>query len=221
MVFGISNAVITAVLVATFIGAGATALYYRRVALRVAEEVQELEAKAVEELNDESEGYGVELDPPDVGRSVFDITKVWLHVRKQAKMAKKGYIKWYRVGSRLHKPKWVKPEHKGAGEYEYYDKGDEQTYVFPEEALVTDAVTSAYTAVHKVGEAEPIDLRDPGWPTMDADRLQTVIDMEIARDPPGAMSRLPLNATTLKWLGFAALAVLVFFGQQMFLGGGA
>jgi hypothetical protein len=222
MVYGISNQLITAVLFAGLFGAGVTALYYRRVTLRVEEEVRDLEAEAVDELNEDSTGYGVELPPPDVGRSVLDIFKVWLHVRKQARLAKRGYIKWYRVGSRLHKPKWIKPEHKGAGEYEYTSRKDDQTYVFPEEALVTDGVTSAFVAIHKIGEAEPIDLRDPGWATLDADRLQTVIDLEIAREPPGSLSSLPLSSQQLKWVGFGLLFVVVYFGLNYtgMIGGG-
>lgn len=214
MPYGISPDAIAVVLLALLVGAGTTALYYRRVALRIEEEVNELESQALDELDEESTGYGVEVNPPDVGRSVLDIFKVWLHVRKQARMAKRGYFKWYRVGSRLHAPKWVKPEQKGAGEYEYYSKKDDQTYVFPEEALVTDGKTSAYVAIHKIGEAEPIDLRDPGWASMDADRLQTVIDMEIARDPPGGLSGLPLSKQQLYYVGMAVAAIGIWAVMQ-------
>lgn len=221
MVFGISNTVAATAVVALFVGVGMTAMYYRRVALRIDVEVNELEEKAVEELDEDSTGYGVTLAPPDVGRSILDVFKVWLHVRKQARMAKRGYLKWYRVGSRLEKPVWVKPEHKGTGEYEYYHKGDDQTYVFPEEALVTDGLTSAYVAIHKVGEAEPIDLRDPGWPTMDADRLQEVIDLEIARNPPGGLRRLPLSRAQLKYVAIAGTGIAIWFVMNFTgIGGG-
>lgn len=198
-------------------GAGVTAMYYKRVALRIDEEVNELEEQALEELDEDSTGYGVEMEPPDVGRSVLDIFKSWLHIRKQARMAKRGYFKWYRVGSRLHAPKWVKPEHKGAGEYEYKSKKDDQTYVFPEEALVTDGQTSAYVAIHKIGESEPVDLRDPGWASMDADRLQQLIDMEIAREPPGGLSGLPLSGQQLKYVGLV-VAALGIWGVMQFGG---
>lgn len=221
MVLGISNTVLTVALVSILLGAGSTALYYRRVALKVEKEVRDFEEQAADAMDDTGAGYGVELDPPNVGRNVFDVFKVWLHVRKQARLAKRGYLKWYRVSSRLHKPTWIKPEKKGAGEYEYYHKGDDQTYLFPEDALVTDGVTSAYTAIHKVGEAEPIDLRDPGWASMDADRVQEVIDLLVNRDPPGGLSKLPLNSTQLKWIGIGLLGVVIFFAQQMFIGGGA
>jgi hypothetical protein len=200
---------------ALVLGGAVTALYYKRVALALDEEVKELEEQALDALDDETEGYGVQMEPPDVGRSILDIFKVWLHVRKQARMAKRGYFKWYRVSSRMERPTWVKPEHKGAGEYEYYHKGDDQTYVFPEEGLVTDGVTGAYVAIHKIGEAEPIDLRDPGWASMDADRLQTLVDMEIARDPPGGWSGLPIGGQKAKYIGLAIAAFGIWGAMKL------
>lgn len=213
--FGITPQMLTIALVSLLIGAGATALYYKRVALRIGEEVNELEEKALEELDDEdAEGYGVRMSPPNVGRNVFDVFKAWLHMAKGARMAKRGYIKWYKVGSRLEAPKWIKPEHKGAGEYEYKDPDTDTTYFFPEDALVTDARTSGYVAIHKVGEAEPIDLRDPGWPTMDSDRVQTVLDLIISRDPDTGFG-LPFDSAVAKYVLIAVAGVAIWAVMQM------
>lgn len=214
MPYGISTTLIGTALLTLLLGAGGTAAYFRKVR-KVNNEIRELEREAIAELDDDSAGYGVDLPQPDVGRSPIDVFKLWWHLRKEAKMAKNGYIKWYRVGSRLHAPTWVKPERKGAGEMEYYHKGDDETYLFPEESLVTDGTTSAYVAIHKLGEAEPIDIRNPGWATMDADRLQTLVDMVISRDPPGGLGRLPLSETQLKYGAFAILFIAIYVVMQM------
>lgn len=215
------SAIAGLVLGSVLIGAGMTALYYRRVQLRVAEEVNELEARALEELDEEDAvGYGVELPPPDVGRWFLDVFRVWLHVRKEARLAKRGYVKWYRVrGGRLRMPKWVKPEHKGGGEYEYTDTSTEITYIFPESAMVDDGVTGAPVAIHQEGEAEPIDLREPGWATMDGSALKKLIDMEIVRSPPGGLSNLPLTPQQLKIIGVGVLFVAIYLGQMVVFGG--
>lgn len=215
MVFGLDATLASIILVSMLIGAAATALYYRRVRLRVQDAADDLELEAVEEIDSvEAVGYGVEMDPPNVGRNPIDILRMWLHNALEARMAKRGYIKWYRVGARMHRPKWVKPEKKGAGQYEYYDSSTDTTYVFPEEALVTDGSTSAYVAIHRVGEAEPLDLRDPGWATLDGDVLQMFIDMVVSREPPGRLNKLPISRQQALWIGMAVLAFGTYLAMQ-------
>lgn len=215
MVYGIENTTIAVAVLATIIGGGTVAMYYRRVALRVAEDVAELEEQAQENLDEEATGYGVNLDPPDVGRSILDVFKVWRHLSVQAKLAKRGYLKWYRVGARFHRPRWIKPEHKDSGQREYYSRKDGTTYIFPEEALVTDGRTSAYVAIHKVGEAEPIDLRDPGWPTLNGSALQRLAEMTIARDPPGRFGLGGLlSDPRMRYVGLAVVALGIWGFMQ-------
>lgn len=209
-----TTTVLGTALVTLLVGAGGTAAYFRKVR-GLNKELRLLEGESISNSDSDRAGYGVDLPQPNVGRSPIDVVKLWWHLRKEAKMAKSGYIKWYRVGSRLHSPTWVMPERKGAGEMEYYHKGDDETYLFPEESLVTDGVTSAYVAIHKIGEAEPIDIRNPGWATMDADRLQTLVDMVISRDPPGGFSNLPLSSAQLKYGGMALLFVGIYAVMQM------
>lgn len=170
--------------------------------------------ESVETRQEDAVGYGVEFGPPNVGRNPLDILRLWLHNALEGRMAKRGYVKWFRVGARLHRPKWVKPEKKGAGEYEYYDSSTDTTYLFPEDALVADGATSAYVAVHRVGESEPIDLRDPGWPALDGDVLQRFIDMAVARDPPNRLSKLPISRQQAVYGGMAILAFGTYLAMQ-------
>lgn len=292
--FGIPTQLLTIALLSLLVGAGSTAMYYRRVALRVDKEANELEQEALAELepdgelpdlvdeiqsladsqeeavddaeemtkklwnaveafeedaegateylekvmplvqtlealdrqsgelcdkldslDDDTVGYGVDMDPPNVGRSIIDIFKVWLHERKAAKMAKRGYIKWIRVGSRMQTPRWVKPEKKGAGVYEYHE--DDQIYVFPEEAMVTDGQTGAFVAMHKRGEAEPIDIRNPGWPATGADWLQRLHDMVAARDPEDGFGGWPIGGERMKYI-IVAVAFIGIWATVQFTG---
>jgi hypothetical protein len=212
MVYGISNTLIGVALLTLLLGVGSTALYYRRVVAGAAKDVRELEKKAQENLTDESAGYGVTMPTPDVGRTPIDIFRAWRHLAVEARMAKRGYVKWFRVGARLYAPKWVKPEHKDSGQMEYEHDGT--TYIFPEDAMVTDGRTSAYVAVHKEGEAEPIDLRDPGWATLDTSAVDKLVQMKINDDPPGALSGLPLSKQQLYYVGMAVAAIGIWLVMQ-------
>lgn len=211
MPYGISNITIAVGLFAALIGGGLVGLYFRRVKLRVAEDVRELEEQAQKNLTEEAAGYGVDMAPPDVGRTPLDIFRAWRHLAVQARMARKGYVKWFRVGSRLRAPRWVKPEHKDTGQPEY--EHDETTYLFPKDALVTDGRTAAFVAIHKEGEPEPIDLRNPGWATLDPGALQKLFEMAINRDPPGGLG-LPLTRQQLYYIGMATAAVGIWAVTQ-------
>lgn len=217
MPFGVSPDVIAVGVLALIIGGGVAALYYRRVVAGVVEDVEALEKKAQENLDPDSTGYGVEMDPPSVSRSVLDVFRAWRHLSVQERMAKRGYVKWYRVGARFRRPQWIKPEKKDSGYREYYHKGDDVTYVFPEEAMVNDGRTSAYVAIHKVGEAEPINLRNPGWAPLDGSALQRLFDIALSRNPSGGLGNLPLSPQQLKYLGII-LAGLVIWGVTQFTG---
>ena len=165
--------------------------------------------EGIEGDGDPGAGYAGQLDPPNVGSSLSGLISAWRHRVKQKRLARKGYIKWYKVGARMAQPQWVKPDLDGSGEPEYYDKGDDVTYLFPEEAMVTDSVSGAYVAYHRRNEVEPINMRDPGMPVLDADRLEEVINMEAESEAPGLFDRLNIDQGTLVMLAIGGL-FLVF-----------
>lgn len=179
-------------------------LYYR--------ERRRLEAEANDALRDAEDGETT-LKPPDVGTSLWDMVKLWRHHAKAKRMARNGYVRWYRIDSSLHGPSWVKPEAEGAGVREH--RHDGVTYLFPDDAMVTDARTGAHIAIHREGEAEPINLRDPAMPPLPADRLEEVINLEAESDAPGLLDRLDLDPKTLLFGGMALMLVLA--GAQKFM----
>jgi hypothetical protein len=111
----------------------------------------------------------------------------------------------------------VKPEKEGAGEWEYYDSDDDATYLFPEEAMVSDPETGAWVCIHNRGEVDPINLRDPIQPPIDADRFEGIIQLEAEDDKPGFFSRLSISPQMLLWGG--VFVMLLLGGLSQFMGG--
>jgi len=161
-----------------------------------------------------NDGESVSLSAPEVGSGFFDVFKYIRHRQKAKRLAKRGYVKWFKYdGGMLQQPQWVKPKRRGAGVAEYND-GD-STYLFPEDALVTDAETGAQVAVHHTGQAEPVNISSPEVPPIDADRLDKVINLEIESDPPGLLSRLDFGPQMILYGGIALM--LLLGGVQQFM----
>lgn len=156
------------------------------------------------------------LSAPAIGSSKAGLISTWRHRSKAKKLARKGYVKWYKIGASMSAPQWVKPTADGAGVLEYYDKEDEVTYLFPTGAMVNDESTGAYVAVHREGEAEPINLRDPAMPPIPADRLEEIINLEAESDAPSMFDRMDLDPQTLLWVGIAGMLILA--GASRFMG---
>lgn len=172
-------------------------------------------AEHVEVLTD-GVGDRVEFEAPEVGSGFFSLFSYIRHRSKAKRLARKGYVKWYKFdGGMLKGPQWVKPERDGAGVAEYYDSDDDQTYLFPSEPLVTDSETGARVAVHHAGQVEPVNIANPAHPPVDADRLDEIINLEIESDPPGFFDKLDLDSSTLIFamIGF----ILIVGGAQQFL----
>jgi len=175
------------------------------------------EPNEFEEALEHSEGLGddIVLPAPETSNSILGLLKANRHRKKAKRLAKKGYVKWYKFDGMLERPKWVKPERGGSGVPKYYDRDDDCHYLFPKEALVTDSRTGAPVAIHHSGQVEPVNLADPGVPPIDADRLEEIINLEIESDPPGWLSKFDLNAQTMMWVAIAI--VLAFAGLQQLL----
>lgn len=148
----------------------------------------------------------------EVRDSSWGLIKAWRRRAKAKKMAKKGYVKWYLLGSGLEGPKWVKPDRDGTGVRKHRYEG--HPYLFPEEEMVIDKETGAYVAVHHKGEATPVPVKHPELPQMDADRLREVTDLTAESDPPGWLQSFDMDTGTMMMLGIGAL-FLVFAAMRM------
>lgn len=130
----------------------------------------------------EPEGDLVELDPPRMNTGgLRQLYRARKHLRKQEKLASKGYVRWHRIGDSFARPEYVKPDRKGGGIPE--KEVDGETYLFPKSAMVP-ADNGMWTIIHREGEADPINLRDPVQTAIDADRLKEYLDLRVSSSSP-------------------------------------
>jgi hypothetical protein len=203
----------------TLLGVGGTVgvLYHRR-------QQQALEADVEEKTQDtwlddaddvEEPGHSVELEPPEVRKGLGGLISQWRHRAKAVKMAEKGYVRWYKLGSTLGQPEWIKPDYRGTGVGEYYDRDDDITYLFPKDAMLPESRTGAWVAMHRTNDADPLNLRDPVMTPVPADRLQEIIDLQAEAEKPGLLEDLDISAgqafiiiTVVLFLVYAASTVM-------------
>lgn len=183
--------------------AGAGWFYYRF--------QQDLDARLEERFADSDM---VEFQPPRMSLSPLDYFKAMRHLQVQRKAAEKGYVKWFVIGSRMKRPKWVKPKQDGEGVPEY--KVDGQPYYFPESAMSMDAETGAWVAMHVEGECDPIKLGDPAYPGIEVDLMERIINLAAESKPPGFLDGLAMDNKTLMWLGIGGLFVV--FAAYRYMG---
>lgn len=158
----------------------------------------------------------VRLESPEIKGSLSALLGVWRHRMKEKKMARKGYIKWFKVGANVSRPRWIKPFRNGQGELIYYDDGD--PYLFPKNAMATDSQTGAYVAVHREGDALPVDLTDPAVEGLPVDKFRETIDLSVESDSPGWFQKMDIDNEMLLYGGIAVMLVLGAVAQ--FMGGG-
>ena len=163
----------------TAVGVGAVGYWY-----------QQRDRTTVDDIIEES-GDLVSFRRPEVSGGLLDLLKVWRHRSRAQKLAKRGYVKWYRIGSTVSRPQWVKPQQDGSGVPRY--RVDSEPYYFPREAMVTDQETGAYVAMHYDGDADPINLRDNDLPALSTDKVERVINMEAESSAPGFFSNLDIT----------------------------
>ena len=196
---------VTASLIATSVlsllgiaGAGAAYYYYEQ--NREARE-QDFEAY----LDELEEGEPVDFKPANVSAGLLGIIAEWRHVAKSKRMAKKGYVKWYKLDSTLSRPTWVKPKQSGSGVPKARSNG--KPYYFPKKAMVADSTTGAWVALHREGEADPINLRDPAYPGLEADVVDRVINLEAEDKPPGMLDNL-FGGMSQQMLLYGSIAIM-------------
>jgi len=157
----------------------------------------------------------VAFDPPEISLSPLDWIRAGRHLQKQRKAAKRGWIKWYRVGANFSRPQWVKPIQDGAGTPKVTDGG--QPYYFDKDAMVVDERTGAWVAVHPEGEADPINLADRAYPGIETDLVERIINLEAENEPSTSLLGLGgMSSQQLMWLGIGALFVV--FAAYRYMG---
>ncbi|WP_049970767.1 hypothetical protein [Haladaptatus cibarius] len=192
-------------------GAGVAYWYYE-------EHRAEREAEFDELAEEFEEGEPIDFSPPDVSTSPLDYLRVARHLQRGSRLAKKGYVKWYRLDSTLTSPQWVKPEQDGSGLPKVTVDG--QPYYFPRKAMVADGDTGAWVALHREGEADPINLRDPAYPGIEVDLVERTINLEAEDKPPGFFDNLfgGMSQTALMY-GLLAVTFVIYAGYRFTAGG--
>lgn len=196
------------------LGAGSVGVvwYVRRERARVNEEVEEVEADAALGVDEDEFGDGtrvedgevVELEPVNVRSSFVGLVQAWRRRAKERRLAEKGYIKWFRLDSQLQAPKWVKPTRRGSGVGELHTS--EGPYFFSRDAMVTDARTGAWVAMHKVNDADPVNLQDTAYPGIPVDRVEELLNMIAEAEKPGFFENLDISGST----AFILITVVLF-----------
>lgn len=160
-----------------------------------------------------------ELEPPHLKRTAFEkylgLLATYRHQRKRRKLAGKGYVQWYLVDSGWPRPKYIKPEDEGGGEFEYEYGGE--TYLFPSEAMVPDRDAGLWTVVHQRGNAKPINVAKPDEFAISAKQLNDYVTSRVTIEPPSWFSNL--DAEDLIKYGIGAF--IAFILLQGLLSGGA
>ncbi|QGX95928.1 hypothetical protein EI982_14605 [Haloplanus rallus] len=176
----------------------------------------ELDEELPDETPDEPGDVApIEFDPPEISVSPMDWIRAGRHLQKQRKAAKRGWVKWYRVGANFSRPQWVKPVQEGAGTPKVTD-GD-QPYYFEKDAMVVDERTGAWVAVHPEGEADPINLADRAYPGIETDLVERLLNLEAENDPSSSLLGLGgMSQQQLMWLGVGVLFVL--FAAYRYMG---
>ena len=165
-----------------------------------------------DEEQTDSGGDVVELPPPDLKKTRFGkFGEMWAlrrHIKKRQKLIKKGYVQWYLIDDTFPEPKFVKPEPQGGTMRELKHDGDR--YLFPREAMLPSERQGMWTVVHKLGEADPINMRDPARNAIPSDALQEYITMRPSASPPSFFDKLDMDIEdAMKYVVFAFIAIAI------------
>lgn len=158
----------------------------------------------------------VSLSPPNLKKSWLGLLATWRYLKKQRKLAGKGYVQWYLIGDAWPRPKFVKPEDNGGGEFEYEHDGE--TYLFPKEAMLPRKDNGMWTVVHHKGDAKPLDLAQPDEFSVSAKQLNNYVTSRVTIEPPGWLSGISTDPSTL--VKYAIFAFIAFVLIQGLMSGG-
>lgn len=160
-----------------------------------------------------------EIEPPDFRNTTWPgqgLWRAWQYKRKRRKLTSEGYVQWYLIDDTFPTPKYIKPKRKSGGipEYEY----DGETYLFPKSALIPSDEQGMWTAVHRRGEADPINPRDADDLAIDADSLKEYLEMRVSSSPPSLLDKFDMDMQDIVKLAVVGIIAYAFF--QNIVGGG-
>lgn len=165
-------------------------------------------------------GHITALEAPNLRTSrlgvVGELWRMWRHRKKRRKLANKGYVQWYLVGDTWPAPKYVQPEGKGGGIWEYEHDGE--TYLFPKSAMLPDENQGLRTVVHYKGDATPANLDTPEFASIPPDALKEYLEMRVSQSPPSWLDQFDLEPADL--FKYALFAFMGFVLLKGVFGGG-
>jgi hypothetical protein len=145
-----------------------------------------------EAMQNGHEAAVVNMPQPDLADPTFGAPQRYWRIRrahkKRRKLSKKGYVRWFLIDETFPEAKFVKPELTGTGVPEV--RHDGVPYAFPREAMLADERTGMYTVVHKKGDAEPLNLRDPEKKPLPTDRVEEWLHLQLHKEPPSWLDDL-------------------------------
>jgi len=158
-----------------------------------------------------------ELDVDDGDAPVINPDPVWTGARtafgewwatrrrrtKRKKLARKGYVEWHLVEGTFSGPAYVKPNRTGTGVPELDHGG--VTYMFPEQASIPSELSGMQCYIHRAGEIDPINLRDPVDHAIAPDQFQEYADMSLQTSSPSWLG--DLSFSDILWYGLIATIV--------------
>lgn len=158
----------------------------------------------------------VEHEPPrmKVGK-VRQWWRTWRWLKKRRKLIGDGYVKWKLIGDSVNRAKFIKPERKGGGIPEYEHEGE--TYLFPPGAKVPSE-DGLWVFMHRRGEADPINIRDPARLSLPADELKEYLDLRVSASAPGFFDSLGIDVGDMIKIMVGLIIAYAVFQQVM--GGG-
>lgn len=153
---------------------------------------------------DEADPEVVELDPPrmDTGGKLRQMWRTRRYLKKREKLIGDGYVQWFLIEDTFPRPKFVKPSRYGAGIAELEHDGER--YLFPDQAMLPSD-DGMWTVVHRKGEADPMNIKEPSELAIPSDRLEEYLNLRVQTTPPSWLDAMDLNASTIITLGVAAI----------------
>lgn len=153
---------------------------------------------------EEADPEVVELDPPrmDTGGKLRQMWRTRRYLNKREKLIGDGYVQWFLIEDTFPRPKFVKPSRYGAGIAELEHDGER--YLFPDQAMLPSD-DGMWTVVHRKGEADPMNIKEPSELAIPSDRLEEYLNLRVQTTPPGWLDAMDLDASTIITLGVAAI----------------
>jgi hypothetical protein len=182
------------------------------------------EDSPVEELEGIEHGSGFRMaDTARNAEGAFaSAVKSFADRRDKQKALSKGFVRWHLVGSNFSEPMYVKPEpDEGNVPTLEYEGG---RYMFPPDASVPAQEEGVPVVVHRMNEAEPINLADSWEESVSASALEEYLTLSVTSDPPeggsggllGSGMLAGMDSMDIMRLGI--IAIVVFFVLMEVLG---